>query len=147
VVIGDGERVFQTPIRRYDAHAHDLLVHVLHHLLSDPDAKRDMSSYLFDPESDAKPPLRRLLFETTTFPKGFKFAASEVFVVMTSNLSDRQIGDLTISVHRYLDRGADSKQVVLFITGPNVLGGGWFNYIASRDGNNWNLKYRGCYDP
>lgn len=147
VVFGHGNPVFQAPMRRYDANANDLLIQVLHHLLSDADARRDLSSYLFDPESDEKSPLRRVLLQTTTFPKAFKLEVPEPSVVMTDDFSNRQIGDLTISVHRFLDRGLKSKQVVLFITGPNISGGGWFTYIATRDRNKWNLKYRGCNDP
>lgn len=147
VVIGVASPVFQAPMLKYDSVASNLLTLALCHLLSDPDANRDLSMYQFDPSSDEKPPLRRLLLDTRSFPKHFTFAIPNVSAVMTNDLSRPEIGDLTVSVHRYLDRGARMKKIVFFVTGPNVMGGGWFTCFATRTDDKWKLEYDGYYDP
>ena len=147
VVVGVGSPVFQAPILRYDPVASNLLTQALCHLLSDPDAYRDLSSYLVDPSSDEKPPLRRLLLNTASFPKHFTFAVPNVSAIMTTDLHHPETGDLTVSVHRYLERGTRKKMIVFFVTGRNVMGGGWFTYYAIRTDVKWTLQYAGFYDP
>jgi len=146
IVVDSDDPVFQAPIRRYDAQARAVLDTVLAHLVSDPEAKRTVDMYLGSFRDEGAAPLKRLRLQADAFPENYTPSLDSVPSLPASG-DDLLVGDLFVSVHRYLPRGEHGRKVVLFITAAGIGGGGWVTYIADNTSGTWQLEHRGCYDP
>lgn len=148
VIIEPNSPMFQPSLRFYDAPAaQTALTVVLTHLFSDTNALADARKYLGDFGEGEAPDLRRILMPRSSLPEDFSPPSVGAPFVLLDKEADLDMGDLFCRVHRFLPRGQNEYRVDLFVTGANILGGGWFTYTLRKDGNRWSPKYHGFSDP
>jgi hypothetical protein len=145
IVIDSGDPIYQSPFKAYeDPQVQAVLSNVFATLISNPGARRMADDYACG--FNAKQTTQRIRPETNSLPRGFVMPMGLLHTLPSTD-GDLVSGDLYVSVHRYLVKGQHARKVVLFVTGRNVMGGGWCTFLVTQTAAGWQTEYKGCFDP
>lgn len=145
IVIDSGDPIYQSSFKAYeDPQVKTVLSNVFATLISNPEARRMADDYACG--FNAKKTTQRIRPETNSLPRGFVMPMG-FMNTLPSSAGDLVSGDLYVSVHRYLIKGQHVRKVILFVTGRNVMGGGWCTFLATQTAAGWQTEYKGYFDP